>query len=244
MTHMWPGMVRKPVSRTPGSPGGADSDEDEQWDVDIGETAVFPVSFGNTTEPDTTGTMTDSSGFPGMEELRQHLPAAEEGDEEGHVREDEYARLDEWLDEDEDENENGQESFSELPENMEDALHQDLKLDHPASELENGDADGVQDQDGGFEDDFDDFAPFQCAPPRVRDGERGGSGGLYSMDPTPLILHLQTVRSELAGMEDDDARRKRAGREVERVMREMGMGDIGLDIEDDFDGDDLELYDN
>ena len=58
------------------------------------------------------------------------------------------------------------------------------------------------------------------------------------LDPTPLLLHLQSIRAELAGVEDEDERRVRAAREVGGLMRSLGVegwdeGDLeGLDDED------------
>lgn len=43
------------------------------------------------------------------------------------------------------------------------------------------------------------------------------------LDPTPLLLHLQSIRAELAGLEDEDERRVRAAREVGGLMRSLGV---------------------
>ena len=61
-----------------------------------------------------------------------------------------------------------------------------------------------------FEDDFADYTL-----PRAQ--------GRAGLDPTPLLLHLQSLRAELAGVEDEDERRVRAGREVEHLMQSLGL---------------------
>lgn len=91
----------------------------------------------------------------------------------------------------------------------------------------------------GFE---DDFADFHSAPPasssyisrptepasKLRLNKNGIPAELPP-DPTPLLLHLQNVRAELAGVEDEDERRVRAAREVMAVLGLKGGEDWGLD---------------
>jgi hypothetical protein len=67
-----------------------------------------------------------------------------------------------------------------------------------------------EDELSGFD---DDFGP---APNR---GEPA-----LPLDPTPLLLHLQQVRADLAHVEDEDERRRRAADEVSRVMASLGFG--------------------
>ena len=233
MTHLWPSMIRKSVSGPPAET--LDSDEEWREDEDDAEegarNSVFPVTFvPSTTMLPKEGAATD---FPGLDELRRHLPQEEmRGDEEIRLGDDEYARLDEWLDEDGDDG-HGHEGFMALPEDD----NADDIIDVPEGSTSRSPKSAAAPDGGiGFEDDFDDFAPFQAAPPRT---PRGDADGLLSMDPTPLLLHLQSVRTELAGVEDEDERRRRAGREVERVMRGIGMGmGIGMgDVEFGRDGD-------
>ncbi|OCF42100.1 hypothetical protein I317_04071 [Kwoniella heveanensis CBS 569] len=116
----------------------------------------------------------------------------------------------------------------------------------------------------GFEDDFDEFefSDFHSAPvpahgrssglfnglPSLTSGTSSGSsqnrsgGSTLALDPTPLLLHLQNVREELAGIGDRDERRVRAGKEVAQLMASLGMdmdmdmGDGGLGEEDFSDG--------
>jgi hypothetical protein len=95
------------------------------------------------------------------------------------------------------------------------------QLEELQRELEKG-PEGTGLEESQFEDDFADFAPFQSAPPTGPSGE-GGAGGI---DPTPLLLHLQNVREELAGL-DEDTRRERAGKEVESVLMSLGLGGLG-----------------
>jgi len=156
--------------------------------------------------------------------------------------EDEYARLEEWLDDDGDDQ--GDYGFAPLGEDDVVEERNDLSAgDHPTetgkreetdvreSMKDDLDGGGAQDGDKTFDDDFDDFAAFQSAPTRPqRDTEA-------TMDPAPLLYHLQNVRAELAGMGEEE-RRERAGKEVARVMRDLGFdaGDIGdlLGEENDF----------
>ncbi|WVQ97689.1 hypothetical protein IAU59_004803 [Kwoniella sp. CBS 9459] len=98
----------------------------------------------------------------------------------------------------------------------------------------------------GFEDDFDsEFTAFHSAPPALN-GSRSGSnrgleGSALSLDPTPLLLHLQNVREELAGIGDEDERRVRAGKEVQQLMASLGMDmDMDMDMGTEFDGLDLD----
>ncbi|WVN88804.1 uncharacterized protein L203_104017 [Cryptococcus depauperatus CBS 7841] len=79
----------------------------------------------------------------------------------------------------------------------------------------------------GFENNFSDL---QFAP-------RSMSAETVSLDPTPLLSHLQTVRSELSNVQDEDEKRVRAGKAVAHMLRTLGM-DVGEDDDlglDDFD---------
>ena len=173
----------------------------------------------------------EATAFPGLDELRtqiqlEDLERFERGDmnrldamdddlwemldESGPGAED-YARLDEWLDRDEVPPDPGAEEEDDRPQVEETQVQDDSQVvPH-----------GKAEQEPGFDDDFDDFAPFQSAPPEAT---------FESLDPTPLLLHLQNIRTELAGVVDADERRVRAGKEVARVMRDLGMGgDFDLD---------------
>lgn len=83
----------------------------------------------------------------------------------------------------------------------------------------------------GFE---DDFGPS----PATARGSGGSGEPNIPLDPTPLLLHLQNVRAELADVEDEDERRLIAAREVAQLMGQLGFGegDLGLD-ELEFDDD-------
>ena len=237
MTHMWPGMVRKDSLRSGGTfesdeEVGLDSDEE-----DAGPEAIFPVTFASTSAHRTQAG--PASEFPNMEELRKHLhDEQEEPDWDKRVGpgEEEYARLDEWLDEDDDEFP----AQSTLP--MEEAEPEAERSRNGMLEAEQDQNIGAQIGDG-FQDDFDDFAPFQAGPSRRR--KPGDGGDLVSMDPTPLLMHLQDVRAELAEVEDEVERRKRAGREVERAMKELGMSvdEFELDEDEDMSADLMEVHD-
>lgn len=91
----------------------------------------------------------------------------------------------------------------------------------------------------GFE---DDFADFQSGPTPDRTAQgivsyqrqpktgRNGQDPDLPMDPTPLLLHLQSIRAELAGLPDEDERRVRAAREV---MAILGLKGDEVGVEDD-----------
>ena len=192
--------------------------------------------------------------FPGLDELRAQIQLAdlEEFEKSGMVGRmgrldamdddwddvgpgaEEYARLDEWLDAD---------ALSDIPvghNGLEEVEAEDEgpplnekheNADRAEKQLEDDDRPETgDDAHNAFEDDFDDFSAFQSAP----SGSESGKDGLLSLDPTPLLLHLQSVRAELAGVSDEDERRVRAGKEVARVMRDLGMGgDLDMDDLDD-----------
>ncbi len=245
MTHMWPGMVRK-TSAGPlrglkysddEEDGGFEGEGEEGKEGEGKEESVeFPVTFASSSAPTVTKEeRIRGEIFPGLDELRGQLPEKDDEDE-PRINEEEYARLDEWLDED------GEEDFMGLAaDDDQDVVFasgsegEDVAEGSKSQSLEMS-----KDEEGdGFADDFDDFAPFQAPPTRTTVIGDGGDG-LLSMDPTPLLLHLQTIRAELAGVEDEDERRIRAGREVERVMRGVGMdGSLGVDEWDDDGMDDL-----
>ncbi|BEI80638.1 hypothetical protein CcaverHIS002_0111670 [Cutaneotrichosporon cavernicola] len=122
----------------------------------------------------------------------------------------EYARLDEWLEGDGDED---------MP-----VVHNGLTPEGEApseavpaaaslASAPNGaEADTVA---AGFEDDFD--ANESTTDPNL------------PLDPTPILLHLQ-----------NDERRVRAGAEVARLMRSLGLGGVDLGL-DDFDDDEFRM---
>jgi hypothetical protein len=239
-------------------------------DVESGEpsTAVFPISFDPTAHatdamPVIPDTEIQPQDFPGVDELRsqimlQHLDLEngntnsrrgqegfnrlemldedgddfldreEEGDGDDWVQA-EYSRLDDWLEEGE-----GEEV------QVGDVMEQhDRRSDLDAEGDEDGDDQSPTPavEESQFEDDFADFAPFQSAPPP---GRAGAARENLPLDPTPLLLHLQNVREELAGM-DEDTRRARAGKEVESLFRSLGLGGMDdmeglLDEDGDEDG--------
>jgi hypothetical protein len=53
------------------------------------------------------------------------------------------------------------------------------------------------------------------------------------IDPTALLNHLQSLRTELSNVQDEDERRARAGKEVVDVLRGLGtrLDDLDLDLE-------------
>lgn len=273
MTHMWPDMVRKPLNRrdNPEFPGDSDVDDSDNDDeaLNAGGPSTFPTVF-NTTSAERV--QHGAEDFPGLEELKAQLQLDNldrfdnsrglarlemmedlmygglDEDLAGGPGPEEYARLDDWLDEDDEGDDFG---FAPLDDGEEgDDLADGAGPDAQSTSVEHNVVDNRRtrqpefqpefqptidgldgDGDDGFEDDFDDFAAFQSAP---QERPRGTAGSL-SLDPTPLLLHLQSVRAELAEVGDEDERRVRAGREVARVMRDLGLGD-DLDDDDDDDG--------
>lgn len=167
--------------------------------------------------------------------------------------EDEWERLDDWLDGDEgykalDGGEDGgyTQMGDEEPDIHEGIPEQDqdgpIQQDIPSSavpQIPNLNTNSTTIDHQGFEDDFTSFqsAPIPQSQPKSQSGGSGlklNKNGIPSelpLDPTPLLMHLQSVREELAGVKDEDERRVRAAREV--------MAVLGLDM-DDVDGMGLE----
>lgn len=282
MTHMWPNMVRKPLSHsTRGiddllSPSASINGSGNEGPPDE---EMFPTTFARiSTRPREgddmaqmpNGDLAGSGGFPGLDELKSQimledmerigsssgmagvglsrLEMMDQDDEEGDWVQAEYSRLDDWLDAD-DQVEQG----TQLPEHDDDDDNREDDDDKDDKFNDNRDAHDEREhqdcirnsasmsaqiddrpipEESQFEDDFADFTAFQSAPPATSNN--------LPMDPTPLLLHLQSVREELAGM-DEDTRRVRAGKEVESVLKSLGLG--GLDWDDDGDFRDLEDLD-
>jgi len=259
MTHMWPNMIRKPIQSRMDM-GFEDDDEDYNEEIDdVGDItkAEFPVTFDPLQPRAPTNDLNESANpddFPGLDELRSQIMLEDldklhgGGGDPLSIRLDmmdvfndldeenggdwvgaEYARLDDWLEEDEDGNGEGggDRSPDQRPDDEYDEELERAELQELQRQLEKGpEATGLEESQ--FEDDFADFAPFQSAPP-PGPGE-GGAGGI---DPTPLLLHLQNVREELAGL-DEGTRRERAGKEVESVLMSLGLGGLsGSDWEDE-----------
>lgn len=66
----------------------------------------------------------------------------------------------------------------------------------------------------------DDFGPFHQSSPSTIDQDPADR----SIDQlSALFSHLKHVKTELTSVENEDERRERAGREVEQVMRLLGM---------------------
>jgi hypothetical protein len=256
MTHMWPNMIRKPIqSRMDMGFEDDDENYHENLDdVDDETKAYFPVTF-NPLQTQSRAPINDldesanPDDFPGLDELKnqimlEDLDKRQRGGDHGFSRLDmlddfddfdgddggdwvgaEYAKLDDWLDENENENGNENENANEGEDTTQDQNSEtpmdDPDLEMPREEvLERDDSVPIdQMEESQFEDDFADFAPFQSAPST-------GSGAAGGFDPTPLLLHLQNVREELAGL-DEDTRRERAGKEVESVLMSLGLGGLG-----------------
>ncbi|CAK9784275.1 hypothetical protein CC85DRAFT_284897 [Cutaneotrichosporon oleaginosum] len=231
MTHMWPTMVRKAPGRHAAGPEqrlppGAEPRER----VPTMDYATFPVTFGAGADGVEERPAGPASDFPvGCDAVSQD-PAAQDADEdsddgfgdfEGPGAE-EYARLDEWLDGDGDEDMpvvRGEATSTHAPA----TAHTAPASSAPPAATLNGTSTAPT---TGFEDDFD--------------AHEASSDPNLPLDPTPILLHLQNVRAELADVEDEDERRVRAGAEVARLMRSLGLGgdDLGLD---EFDDDDLRM---
>jgi len=232
--------------------------------VSEGDKADFPVSFnprtqGSTNNPNNPSDPDpDLESFPGLDELRSQIMLEDlekiqgtgngvrEGqgiDRLGFSRLDmmdddfdvdiegeggdwvgaEYAKLDDWLDGDDDQPHES-DVDPEEDHDMESAGNTSEQRLHELNSL----SIDPGEEESQFEDDFADFAPFQSAPAPTR-----GSEGAEGLDPTPLLLHLQNVREELAGL-DEDTRRERAGREVESVLKSLGLGGMDdLDFDDE-----------
>jgi hypothetical protein len=251
MTHMWPNMVRKPVqSRL--DMGFEDDDEDYHEDLDDvgdGTKAEFPVTFNPLQSRAPTNDLDKSANpddFPGLDELRSQIMLEDldklHGRDELAIRRDmmdvfddfgensnyrdwlegDYARLDDWLEEDEDGEGAGDRMPDQRPPVEYDEELERAQLEELQRELEK-EPEGKGLEESQFEDDFADFAPFQSGPEPTESGREGAGGGI---DPTPLLLHLQNVREELAGL-DEDTRRERAGKEVESVLMSLGLGGLG-----------------
>lgn len=242
MTHLWPNMVRKPLANSRDAPPPNEDEYDSNDDdLDFMGSTSFPITFDPT--PKITGE-TPEVKFPDLDDLRQQIQLADlenmdrlgslgrldmmdrDGEEDGEfgVGEEEYERLEDWLDGDPGE-EGG---FEILPEELAENAEHSLTR----SEESGGSLEMAQTGEEGFENDFDDFAAFQSAPPRFAPNQ----APTLALDPTPLLLHLQSVRVELAGVGDEDERRVRAGREVAKLMRDLGMG-----MEDGFSVDENDL---
>ena len=244
MTHLWPNMVRKP--RHALEPDLSPSVDQE---TPLPRATAFPVTFEAN---GAAGPSSKGLSFPSLAELEAELGVDDEiverlgrmemleeddwdVDDFGPDQE-EYARLDEWLDEEDgdadglvDEGElSATESHSAGPPEGLDADQTDSTSAGPQPRNdEPPDREAANDTGAlghsGFE---DDFSEFQSA---------SQDGSSLPLDPTPLLLHLQSVRAELADVEDEDERRLRAGREVEMIMRTLGMEVGGLDDLDDLD---------
>ena len=194
----------------------------------------------------------DSDGRMDRLGMLDEMLGAEPGEEE-------YARLEEWLDDDDggegrddygqhggegqgengftplgdDEQEGGgEEEAGTVDSGRGSSAQRDTVKD---KEAPSGAAIPYDDETQGdktFDDDFDDFAAFQSAP--SRSAKHKDLDVNATIDPAPLLYHLQSVRAELAGL-DEEERRERAGKEVARVMRDLGFdaGDLGDLLGDD-----------
>ncbi|KAL7423313.1 hypothetical protein Q5752_002614 [Cryptotrichosporon argae] len=244
MTHIWPGMLRKPATRTRFAfDNDADADDDRYEDghgeslsdgcPDSGDGAdeadMFPVSFGQRAA----GTLealaarldwalggggVDGLGGGEDEDWGVDGVSVDEsgsGSDWGElvVGQDEYARLDEWLDADADD--------------VVAVVCGDGTAAGPTRA--DGAAAAPADADQSFDDDFASLPAGAArtsgalAVGRPADADVTAREATLPLDPTPLLLHLQAVRAELADVEDEDERRARAGREVERLMASLGM---------------------
>ncbi|WVW78844.1 hypothetical protein I302_100807 [Kwoniella bestiolae CBS 10118] len=254
---------------------------------------VFPETFQSSSSP-LPPVGPSGSSFPELEDIRREIAKADFGfdfveidkldrlnddfafddDEDDHgagPSQEEYARLDDWLDDDEDiqqikdGNDGGSTQDGVITTKQDDLASvlsslskEDERILHPEkSEEREGDWLDTDDrkfdpilsdllsrsistapseihQTNGFADDFDEFTEFQSAPAPGRGDDLENM--TLALDPTPLLLHLQSVRAELAGVTDEDERRVRAGKEVQQILASLGMGDLG---EDDMGLDDI-----
>ncbi|WWC87266.1 uncharacterized protein L201_002154 [Kwoniella dendrophila CBS 6074] len=332
MTHIWPGMKRKPLniardSSFPDdlSPSASSSSSPSSSPPTSTRAHQFPETFNSSTTttsstniptfPNVPSIQIPITSFPGLDELRAEIYKADYGDidrldkfmndfglEDNDEREigigplgpsqDEYAKLDKWLDSDDDDgdqnleddqgyqqiddeddikndsfdnNEHNQdwldqddEKFEPTPpgeytttvpnnqvsreipkyEDKGDWLdNDDKKFDPIISDLPPSRSESIiphqdiedkttTDVQEGFEDDFE-FTEFQSAPQTNAIEDM-----TLSLDPTPLLLHLQSVRDELSQVDNEDERRKRAGKEVQQILASLGLGDGGFEEDD------------
>ncbi|WRT65129.1 uncharacterized protein IL334_002071 [Kwoniella shivajii] len=290
MTHLWPNMNRKPlnISSSPQIPSAISSPTSSP------KQATFPETFASieasasfspfaNADVDVLGGPSEigaTSAFPGLEELRAQIYANQFdnidrldnlGDGFGNgPSEEEYTRLDDWLDSDEDDDEEQEQiQYGQLEDdddhagNNENALNRkdadiqvddaslddwenrsgaskarndkrdwldtdDMRFDPIEFDLPSGSISPKVQEQEGFEDDFDEYTEFQSAPSM----SAGLNDPTLALDPTPLLLHLQSVRDELANVQDENERRVRAGKEVQQILASLGMGDLA---EDDLD---------
>ncbi|WVQ68872.1 uncharacterized protein L199_007081 [Kwoniella botswanensis] len=309
MTHLWPSMNRKPLNIANTSELPRPSEISNLTPPPASSSTlpiphIFPETFQPTSSSQIPPIGPSGSSFPDLEDLKREIAKANFGidfddidkldrlnddfdfddeDEDFGPAEEEYARLDDWLDSDDEDINNiksnkdgiepdGKETIppkqDDLASVLESISKQDQQILHPHPEpqpqprLEGDwlDTDDkkfdpissdlpsrststalpqqhVQEGDAeGFEDDFDvdEFTEYQTAPstqsrPHQRQDNLENTDMTLSMDPTPLLLHLQSVRAELAAVEDPDERRFRAGKEVQQILASLGMGEMGDD---------------
>ncbi|KAK6904118.1 hypothetical protein I204_02250 [Kwoniella mangroviensis CBS 8886] len=310
MTHLWPSMNRKPlnIANTSELPKPSEISGLPPPPVSS-STLPIPHIFPETFQPSSSSQIPpigpSGSSFPDLEDIKREIAKADFGfdfddidkldrlnddfdfddedeDEDFGPAEEEYARLDDWLDSDDEDINNikskgddvkldGKETTpskqDDLASVLESISKQDQQILHPHPEprpRREGDWLDTDDkkfdpissdlpsrststslpqrhaQEGdaeGFEDDFDvdEFTEYQTAPStHQRQANFENTDMTLAMDPTPLLLHLQSVRAELAALEDPDERRFRAGKEVQQILASLGMGemagdDLGLD---------------
>lgn len=120
--------------------------------------------------------------------------------------------LEAWLDDDDDDDDDG------FQKGGEDGVHSNARTSRGQT----------------FEDDFhparvspsssEEYTPFQSGPtsqpsPAASDDDQS----FLPADPTPLLAHLNDVRHRLSTVDDPDARRTIAAREVERLFAGLGI---------------------
>jgi hypothetical protein len=259
MTHMWPKMVRKPLGVR--MPLATEEFESQGDDLEVEQGGEMDSSFPVTFQREAPAVQRADALFPSLSELRAQLAAASsvsgargdpsgkldpEGEDEDEYGNDndndemtaldrldvlgeafglepdpeEYARLDEWLDDEEEarDHDYGFMPLEDEDDHIEFGEYQDVEEDSTGHRIAARDIETLD----GFEDDFAGLA----VPPG-----RAPLSQTIPLDPTPLLLHLQSIRAELMAVEDEDERRVRAGREVEAVMRGFGMDMDFADLE-------------
>ncbi|WWD21972.1 hypothetical protein CI109_106460 [Kwoniella shandongensis] len=278
-THIWPSMKRKPLHSSSQLPATSSSSSGSTSpSATSPQHASFPITFN---DPSSSNVLEDSGSavaFPGLDELRAEIYKSQFEDIDrldalidgggGQPGDEEYARLEDWLEDEDEEFEPGNIASSAQEVEEGDWLEVDDRKFEPTppathqarmgDSLVEGDAveggsidpeddgqpslgddtggdqalqrgeDESDSQDLGFEDDFTDF---QSAPLR---GQGTEAAQTHALDPTPLLMHVQSVRAELAEVANEDERRVRAGREVKLILESLGMGDVG-DLGDDLD---------
>lgn len=166
------------------------------------------------------------------------------------VNEEEFEKLDAWLKEEEEEDPTSEKAEDFKPHDDSDGKGKRREV-YSNKDQSDGKAEGNNKKmaTDKFEDDFSDFviAPSGSKEPISSTTTTTTIPPSNStipdhhldslLDPSQLLSHLSSLRSQLSQLENEDERRLRAGEEVEKVLRMMGLdGGMGLDEMGGFEG--------